>query len=342
MSALSLSETIQEIRSLAAARPVLPRLSRSESQWREITGLYGSSDWSGASYERIVENAAHIRELYPDVYSHFFPAFLIAALLQGQTADRFTKEITELLRDCSNWRKFIYKQKDYDHWESFFPYHYPALFPLLPFMQMEEREMAKRFFQYLSVHSPFEDIQKEARDFLARSWAIFSDTAEPDDYLSFRKEACKLKPELMNAFMGMKYPGDDNLISCYYDEECVDLALMLRGISWDQIPIEIALSSYNEMTFLTHEAFHYYWPGFFIAGLAVENHKHHDIFYNLLDSLLITHEPGSDLYLWKLERLSHFKGKQYDVLSKLLTLYCRYLDEDCREEASAYWRIEEE
>jgi len=99
----------------------------------------------------------------------------------------------------------------------------------------------------------------------------------------------ELRKQIEDAFAEVAYPGDDQLVldSSGYHLECNQVAAVLKGKHWKQVPLDllrqIALAA------LTPEAYRFYLPAFLVAGSL-----HYDEADLIPDSVVFSLLPPSD------------------------------------------------
>jgi len=142
-----------------------------------------------------------------------------------------------------------------------------------------------------------------------------------------------LEKRIRASFANTRYPGDDRLTMGGSTDESFDV---LKGKTWQELPVKDFMSGDTPIPDLTLEAFHYYMPALLIASL--------DEFPDLASSLTfyltpsecaaVSPEHGSEC----LERLSLFDAEQRKVIADVLREFVQrgWEDEATVREATGY------
>ena len=92
-----------------------------------------------------------------------------------------------------------------------------------------------------------------------------------------------LKEAIVAAFIGVAYPGDDRLTVYFaagrdYDETFQ----LLRGKSWEELPVTEFITGDTPIPDLSPEAFHYYMPALLLASIDESVDRSSDVASSLI------------------------------------------------------------
>lgn len=125
-----------------------------------------------------------------------------------------------------------------------------------------------------------------------------------------------LEERIRAAFAENRYPGDDRLTVGGSTDESFQV---LKGKTWQEIPVREFMSGDTPIPDLTLEAFHYYMPALLIASL----HECADVASALTFYLTpskcaaVSPEHGKEC----LERLSVFDAEQREVIADVFRVF---------------------
>ncbi len=148
----------------------------------------------------------------------------------------------------------------------------------------------------------------------------------------------QLARKVEQAFAGVSYPGDLNLVANPSDPDSMELRESLRGKHWSVLPLQTIFYHRGDLSFLTAAAFQFYLPALLLGALLypVETDTlRENLFYTLTPPP--RDQEGTTRFQ---ERIRGLQDDQLGVIREFMLSFASsepYYPKDIRERAWRYW-----
>lgn len=258
--------------------------------WQSLTPEFLKGRWSAYCY------------LTPEAYRYYLPALLHGVLEVLPTDEDLAHSVVWALRPC--FRCLYYDGDDArlrERQALFTSEQYRAVVDFLGLAFTESPSL--RYLAAQALRWGWTGIETPAhaavREFYHR---LHHYQAPPID----DPVRAQLADQIRTAFADTPHPGDHEL-SCCVDDEAAELAMELRGLTWQSLHPEFLFHNYAALCFLSDGGFRYFLPAFLLADLAWYEANTDPVFhltYGLRDP------EGSELNARKLAQLAKIVGPE--------------------------------